>query len=179
MLMPTPTDDILLLAPTPEMAEAALEFRQEFFDAGESIINGSALLDLTPRYADWLAQVQANSRAETVSPDWVRSEVYFAVRAADSRLVGIIDLRLELNDFLRDFGHCGFSVRPTERRRGYATAMLRLICRRAGELGMPHLQLSAEAANAPSLRTIERIGAHRHRTFTHNGAAAYVYLLPL
>lgn len=173
------TDDIYLREPAPDMETAALDFRQEFFAAGEQIINGSALLDRATDYAAWLAQVQANTRADSVAPGWVQSEVYFAVRAGDGRIVGIIDLRLELNDFLRDFGHCGFSVRPTERGKGYAGRMLRLICSRAQEHGLPHLQLAAEATNTPSLRTIEHAGAVFERTFTHANQPSRVYRLPL
>lgn len=161
------------------MESAALEFRQEFFDFGEQVINGSALLDRIPSYADWLAQVQANACAETVSDGWVRTEVFFAERVEDGRLVGIIDLRHELNDFLRDFGHSGFSVRPSERCRGYGKRMLQLLCERADAIGLPHLQLAAEESNTPSLRIIEALGALPQRSFAHENRPARVYFLPL
>lgn len=43
---------------------------------------------------------------------------FFAVRKSDGRIVGIIDLRHTLNDFLKDLGNCGYSVRPSERKKG-------------------------------------------------------------
>ena len=175
----TSADAIRLCTPTPEMEAAAVDFRQEFFQAGESVINGSSLLDQIPSYPDWLARVQAQACAATVPPGWVRTDVFFAVREADQRLVGIIDLRHELNDFLRDFGHSGFSVRPSERRQGYATAMLRQLCARAVSLGMPQLQLAAETSNTASCRTIVRAGAKPWRTFLHEGREAMVYLIHL
>ena len=172
-------DKIRLVPPTEVSAAAALEFRQEFLNAGESVINGSSLLDQTPAYADWLAHAQAQADPATVPPGWVRTEVFFAVREADARIVGIIDLRHELNDFLRDFGHCGFSVRPSERQRGYATAMLQQLCAHARACGMPQLQLSAEVDNTPSLRTIAKAGGRPLRRFQHEGREAVVHLLPL
>lgn len=172
-------EEICLVAPTPEMEQEVTAFRQEFFDAGEQIINGSALLDKTPSYADWLARVQANARAETVQAGWVRSELYMAVRVSDRYPVGIIDLRCELNAFLRDFGHSGFSVRPSERRRGYGKRMLQLLCDRARALSMPSLQLAAEAENTPSLRIIEKLGRAYQRDFLYENRFARVYILPL
>ena len=175
----TPAETIHLCTPTPEMEAAALGFRQEFMNAGELVINGSSLWDQTPAYTDWLARVRAQADPTTVPPGWVRTDVFFAVREADARIVGIIDLRYELNDFLRDLGHCGFSVRPSERQRGYATAMLQQLCAHARACGMPQLQLSAEADNLPSLRTIAKAGGRPLRRFLHEGREAVVHLLPL
>lgn len=39
--------EIKLAVPVPEYEEKALEFKQEFFDNGETVINGSELLDNT------------------------------------------------------------------------------------------------------------------------------------
>ncbi len=100
----------------------------------ESIINGSELLDKTESYEEWLQSVKNNENPETVNPDWVVTDTFFAVDDEDA-IVGIIDLRHTLNDFLKDFGNSGYSVRPSQRQKGYATEMLRQvldIARRAG-----------------------------------------------
>ena len=72
----------------------------------------------------------------------------------NDEIVGIIDLRHELNEFLQDFGNSGYSVRPSERRKGYATEMLRLIKEVAKRVGLTSLQLSVERSNEPSVKTI-------------------------
>jgi predicted acetyltransferase/nitroreductase len=159
-------------------AEAAMQFRQEFFDCGETVINGSELLDRTECYADWLRSVTDNTSPETVSPDWVVTDTFFAV-SESGRIVGIIDFRHALNDWLRDFGHVGFSVRPSERRRGYATKMLGQILRIAREAGLRELMLSAERENMPSVKTIVTCGGEYVRSFTHEGAEADVYRIIL
>ena len=76
----------------------------------------------------------------------------------NERIVGVIDFRHELKGFLKDFGNSGYSVRPSERKKGYATQMLSLILERAKETGLTSFQLSAEKSNTPSIKTIIKNG---------------------
>ena len=166
------------VVPGPEHVAQALAFRQEFFDHDETVINGSEMLDCMDAYGDWLAHITRNANAETVSPDWVLTETFFAVDEA-GQIVGIIDLRHELKGFLVDFGHSGYSVRPTERRKGYATAMLQLLKAHARQCGMTQLQLSVERSNTPSVKTIVRNGGSLQRSFDFQGEIADVYCIEL
>ena len=169
---------ITLRRPVKEYEEAAREFKQEFFDNGEATINGSELLDRMDSYDEWLQSVTDNASPETVNPSWVVTDTYFAFDD-DDRIVGIIDLRHELNDFLKDFGNSGYSVRPSERRKGYATRMLGLIVQRAGEIGLDRLHLSVERSNEPSVKTITKNGGKYERSFIFEGEEADVYMIDL
>ena len=113
-----------LVRPNKEHELQALDFKQEFFSNNEKIINGSELLDQMANYEEWLVSVTNNVREETVNPSWVITDTFFAVDES-GRIVGIIDLRHTLNDFLKDFGNCGYSVRPSERRKGHHYGELR------------------------------------------------------
>ena len=167
---------ITLKRPIKENEAEALAFKQEFIDKGEQTINGSELLDQMDSYDEWLKSVSDNTSPETVNPSWVVTDTYFAFDEKN-RLVGIIDLRHNLNDFLKDFGNSGYSVRPSERRKGYATEMLRLIIERAAEIGLGKLQLSVERTNEPSVKTILKNGGKYERSFTFEGEDADVYMI--
>ncbi len=167
---------IKLKRPIKEYEAEALAFKKEFIDNGEQTINGSELLDQMDSYDEWLKSVSDNTSQETVNPSWVVTDTYFAFDEND-RLVGVIDLRHELKGFLKDFGNSGYSVRPSERRKGYATEMLRLIIERAAEIGLGKLQLSVERTNAPSVKTILKNGGKYERSFTFEGEDADVYII--
>ncbi len=80
--------------------EKALEYRKEHFQHGETIIYGSELFEKTESYEEWLSSVTLNTNPETVNENWVVTDTFFAIRRSDKKIVGIIDLRHTLNEFL-------------------------------------------------------------------------------
>ncbi len=137
-------DKLILTTPTKTHELAALEYRQEHLNNGENHLYGSSLFHTADSYQAWLNQLKDNANPESVRENWVVSSTFFAIRQSDNRIVGMIDIRHELNDFLRNYGgHIGYGVRPSERNKGYATQMLLLAldyCRRLG-LGRGHAVL--------------------------------------
>ena len=116
-----------LIKATDLPASNVMEFRQAFLSAGECSINGSRGLHHYEKYEEWLWLVK-----ECEKPDnnllGVQASTYFAVRESDEKVVGCIELRHTLNEALAVIGgHIGFSVIPEERRKGYATEMLKQV----------------------------------------------------
>lgn len=88
---------------------------------------------------------------------------YFWIAAGDGgphdELVGFLNLRHVLNDFLREEGgHIGYAVKPSARRRGHASEALRLALVAARDLGIAKVLVTCDEDNEPSARTIEANG---------------------
>ena len=94
--------------------------------------------------------------------------LYFGVND-DGRLVGAVTVRHGLDRRNRYDGHVGFGVRPSERRKGYAKAMLALALERLEEMGIRDVLLTCAAGNTGSERTMLACGAVYERTVRHHG----------
>jgi predicted acetyltransferase len=106
-------------------------------------------------FAGFVARLLA--REHSAKPGFVTDSVYWAIR--DGEMVGRISLRHELNERLRRMGgHAGFIVRPSARRQGVATQMLRqlLATERARAIG--RLLVTCDEGNVASERTIRNNG---------------------
>lgn len=106
------------------------------------------------------------------------TDTFFAMDDEDV-IVGIIALRHTLNDFLKDFGNSGYSVRPLQRQRGYAAKMLQLLLDVARQAGLTEIHLSVEKDNIASVKTIVKNGGVYERSFEFAGELADIYRIEL
>ncbi|MCD8342600.1 MAG: HAD-IA family hydrolase [Clostridiales bacterium] len=159
-----PGEAVLCVPNVCHAAEIAA-YRQELLDA-DSNMDGCGSLRRQESPLDWLDDCQRLHRPDTVPEGWVPSTQYVYVRKSDGRLLGMIQLRWELNDYLTYAGHIGYSVRPSERRKGYAAAMLRALLPLCKAGGLDRVLLSCEVGNEASRRTILACGGVYHSTVT-------------
>ena len=150
-----------LVFPAATHKEKAAEYIKEFHDYG-SEINGSGGLDRFLRESDyeaWLEKLRRDMDVANLPESRVPSLTYFYIREEDERIVGMINLRLALNDFLRtEGGHVGYSVRPTERRKRYATKMLSAALKIYDRLGIKEVLVSCGKDNPASAGVIKNCG---------------------
>ncbi|MCL2670436.1 MAG: GNAT family N-acetyltransferase [Clostridiales bacterium] len=151
--------EIELVFPTEEMEAAATAFVAEILHNGEAYINGGAGITAAASYAEWLQTLRNNLHEDTVQDGRIPSTTYFACRKSDNAIVGIIDIRHRLNDFLYNWGgHIGYGVRPTERRKGYATQMLALALQDCKRLSIENVLVVCNHDNEISRATILKNG---------------------
>ena len=144
-----------LVAPTTRLHAAWLEARDEWGPGAHEDGFGLQQSDEVDSPAGFAAWVQGlNDEADPART--LRCTYRWIVE--DDRVLGGIALRHTLNDFVLRFGHIGYGIRPSSRRRGLATWALGRTLDRARELGLDRVLIICEAGNTASARTIERSG---------------------
>ena len=163
-----------LIEPTMEYDSQIQAYRREFLET-EGSMEGCGSLRRFETTREWLDQVEALRRPETTPPQYVPSTQYIYVRESDSKVVGVIQIRHCFNEFLEKYaGHIGYSVCPTERRKGYATQMLRLALPACKALGLDRVLISCVEGNEGSKRTILRNGGVYESTVFEPGEGVYL-----
>ncbi|MPL99625.1 hypothetical protein SDC9_45843 [bioreactor metagenome] len=174
-------DELILELPEEKHEIKANGWKEEFFTHNEMVINGSALFDHMD-FKDWLAFTRKNRNPETVTHGWVPATTFFAVRKSDGKIVGMVDVRHNLNnEFLREYGgHIGYSVCPGEREKGYAAQMLNLALAYARTIGLSRVMIGAYADNLGSVKTITSCGGKLFETKPYaDGKPMNVYWIEL
>ncbi len=148
-------DELIFAEATMTFADEIAAYRQEMLDAGSSF-DGCFSLKRMPdmkEYTDYCIGWADPSRKADEHGAW--GTVLLCLRKADMKMVGCMQLHNVLNERMKRFsGHVGYSVRPSERRRGYAKKMLAKAKDYLSSFGFKEIYVSCLPENEASRRTI-------------------------
>ena len=147
-----------LIEPTMEYADGIMAYRAAFLASGDSM-DGTDSLRQFENPPDWIDHVNAGKNRETVEPGKVPATLYLYVRESDLKIVGMIQIRHYFNAYLEKYaGHIGYSIVPDERRKGYASQMLRDALPKCREFGIKKALVCCYRENEGSRKTILKNG---------------------
>ena len=169
-------EQIELIEPNIKYADDIWKFRQEILECdaeNEDQFAGCISLDVSKSAEEWIKTCELRRSEETCGEvgTTVPSHRYLAVRKNDDKVVGIIDLRHHINHPILGTwgGHCGYSVRPSERGKGDAKEMLRLNIQNAKSMGIDKLLIVCDVENEASEKTILANSGVYEKTITVDG----------
>lgn len=156
-------DDIImekfkLVKPTKEYEEKAIDYINEFYKYNSNINGVGGLHKYLNNYYSWLLKLD-DDRICVPTEERVPSETFFLVREDGDKIVGMINIRLALNEKLRRVGgNIGYSIRPTERRKGYNKINLYLGLLECQKHDIYKVLIDCEKDNIGSDKTIQALG---------------------
>lgn len=144
----------ILTKPTDEYSTQIAEYRQEFLDAGDSM-DGCGSLRVMENPFDFIKKCKDYESEDTLPEGRVIATQFLLIRICDNRLVGMIQVRHYFTDYLEKYaGHIGYSIRPSERRKGYAKQMLKMALPFCREIGLDKVLITCIDGNIGSEKTI-------------------------
>ena len=147
-------EELILQRPTAEYAQQIMECKQEYL-AADSSMDGCGPLRRTDDPLEYIQKCALEENPETCPAELVPATQFMLVRKADNKVLGFLQIRHEFNDYLSKFGgHIGYSVRPCERRKGYAKQMLKMALPYCREIGLDKVLIICMDGNIGSEKTI-------------------------
>lgn len=159
-----------LVRPHEGLEKQALEYAKEFLAHGKTdhIDGGGGLDRYLDDYGGWLNKLAAD-RQRVSDEERVRAETFFLMKSDaqtgrlwrnnNEQLVGMINIRLELNEALWQFGgHIGYGIRPSARNKGYNKINLYLALNFCMLNGLSAVLLECDKHNIGSAKTMKALG---------------------
>lgn len=152
-------EDIKLIKPTIEhriQAKEMLEEARKYDADNPDIWAGYSSMQKYEKYEDWLEKLENDLDFENIKSGRVSAATYFSVRKSDNKIIGIINIRYELNEYLENFGgHIGYSIRATERKKGYGKKQLELALDKCLEISIDKVLITCRENNIGSEKVIK------------------------
>lgn len=143
-----------------ELKEASISDERDIFEmiveigSGENGFVNNGFEMAYSEFPDFIRGRIALSRGDNLPSHYVPQTNYWLL--IDSYPVGVGKLRHSLNDHLKKSGgHIGYSIRPSERGKGYGTIILSELLKRAADMGIEEVMLTCEPNNVSSRKVIE------------------------
>jgi predicted acetyltransferase len=151
------TMNTLLLRPLQDSDESSFRSAVREFEEEDPSWQFAFEYDPSVDFPDYVAKVNDWPKGLNLPTGWVPNS--FLVGVVNGKIIGRLSLRHQLNDFLRSHGgHIGYGVVPSERKRGYASEMLRQALPLCVGLGIEQVLMTCEIDNIASRKGIEKNG---------------------
>lgn len=145
--------------PKPRLVEPNIKYKHSYLEAlkeYQKIDKGAInIKEIENNFSAFLKKIKNDKTS--LSSDRVPQIKYWCLLG--NKYIGHINFRPILNEQLQfKSGNIAYSVRPLERRKGYASFMLNKILKKAAKAGMSSVMLSCDNTNIASKSVIKKAG---------------------
>lgn len=141
--------------------EALLKNYVEEMNQNKDTCHGCGSIEDYSNYRDWLAHIASYAVKKQIpkGSKYVEGSQYILLDEVNQRVIGMVNIRHELNEYLMKFGgHIGYSIRPSERNKGYAKLQLTLALEVLRQKGVKKALVTCNQDNIASQKTILACG---------------------
>lgn len=144
---------VFLIRPSMDYESEYLSFYQEWKESGEVMVPWVISMDPS-NFQEMIKSLLDSEKEENIPENWVPASTYWLVDE-NKKVIGAVNIRHRLTKRLLDRGgHIGYGIRPSERRKGYATKLLSLSLQKTRELGLEKVLVTCDEHNIASEKTI-------------------------
>lgn len=136
--------------------------------------------ELQKDFESYVERLQNRSKGIDLPEGFVSATEYWIIDG-DKHYQGRLEIRHRLTEYLEKFaGHIGYNIRPSARRKGYASQALTLGLQKAKELGLTKVLITCNDDNIASIKVIEKHGAVlENKLRTDNGVLKRRYWIKI
>ena len=171
-----------------ELVHLSQEYKEQLFDMldewtvdiEKNHTNHSPWMIFRNDYHDFDYYLENLEIKDGAAEGFVPDTTLFCLDKERDIFVGAVNIRHRLNEhLLLTGGHIGDGVRPSERRKGYATAMIGLALNECKKLGIDRVLMCCDKENIGSAKSITRNGGVLENEVMEDGQLVQRYWIQL
>ena len=153
-----------------------IDMMEEWYQTGERIVPYAIRKADYRDFETYLESIEVKEDTEEA----VKDSTFFVLDKERNRFVGAVNIRHRLNEKLfLSGGHIGDGVRPSERRKGYATEIIRLALLECKKLGLTKVLMVCDKDNIGSAKSIQNNGGVLENEILEDGVLEQRYWIDI
>ena len=168
-----------LIKPSIKLKDQIEKYKIDFLNSNEICAGSSELMSMDTVSA-WLKYLKTLESKDTCPEGLVPCAQYCLLDTSTNELIGLANIRLELNDYLYKYGgNIGYSISTCKRKQGYGTIQLKLVLNECKNLNINQVFINCIEEHIASRKLIEKCGGVFQKAVENNGKLIWRYMIKI